>query len=126
MKSYITKILSLFTALCLILAFFAGCKDSDTKEKLPSSAAESTTEPSTLDKGADSSAAAPAKYENVDVYENADGNKAAKTESGEEVELTGESMQEIYAQYEKVRGTGSQEEKELLDKLQLILEAPRQ
>lgn len=125
MKTYITKILSLFTALCLTLAFFSGCKYTDNKVIPASNAGESAAEPQSADTGADSSASAPAKYESVDVYQNADGNKAAKTESGEEVELTGQSMAELYAQYEKVRGTGSKEEKELLDKLQLILESPK-
>lgn len=125
MKLNITKLLSLLIVLCLSLAFFAGCKGTDSKEIPASSAGESSAASQTTDKSTDSSAGAPAKYENADVYENANGNKAAKTESGEEVELTGESMQEIYAEYEKVRGTGSAKEKELLDKLQLILEAPR-
>ena len=125
MKLNITRVLSLFTVLCLTLAVFAGCKGTDKKEVPSTSAGESADAPQSADKGTDSSAGAPAKYENAQVYENADGNKAAKTKSGEEVELTGESMAELYAQYEKVRGTGSQEEKELLDKLQLILEAPR-
>lgn len=125
MKLNITKLLSLLTIVFLTLAIFTSCKVADNKDVPSSSTGKSAAESRSDGTSVDSSAGSPAKYENAEVYENANGNKAAKTESGEEVELTGESLSELYAQYEKVRGTGNHEEKELLDKLQLILEAPK-
>ena len=62
------------------------------------------------------------KYGEDDVYTNASGVPAAKTESGTEVELTGETLQELMDEYGKVTGTGTPEEKELLEKIQVLLE----
>ena len=62
------------------------------------------------------------KYGDAEVYINADGKEAAKTESGVEVELSGDNFAKLYEEYQKVAGTGSDKEKELLDQIQLILE----
>lgn len=62
------------------------------------------------------------KYGDAEIYETKEGVPAAKTESGTEVELTGENLQNLFAEYEKEKGSGSEREKELLDQLQLILE----
>ena len=63
------------------------------------------------------------KYGNAEIYNNESGNPAAKTENGTEVELTNENMNKLFEEYQKVQGSGSDEEKELLDQIQLILEA---
>ena len=62
------------------------------------------------------------KYGEDDVYTKANGVPAAKTESGTDVELTGETLQELMNEYGKVTGTGTPEEKELLEKIQVLLE----
>ena len=62
-----------------------------------------------------------AKYEDVAIYER-DGKKYAKTESGTEVELSGENLQRLMTEYVLVQGTGSEKEKELLDQMQVILD----
>lgn len=85
-------------------------KTSDTKDENTESAKE------------EASAPQDTKYTEEDVYEKEDGVLAAKTESGTEVELTGESLQKIFAEYEEVKGSGSEREKELLDQLQLIFD----
>ena len=63
------------------------------------------------------------KYGNAEIYNNESGKPAAKTENGTEVELTNENMNKLFEEYQKVQGSGSDEEKELLDQIQLILEA---
>lgn len=63
------------------------------------------------------------KYGDAEVYTNDNGKPAAKTESGVEVELTGENMGKLLEDYQKVQGSGSEEEKALLDQIQVILEA---
>lgn len=62
------------------------------------------------------------KYGNAEVYIDANGNKAAKTEDGTEVELTSDNMQKLMNEYAKVKGSGSDEEKKLLAQLQVIIE----
>lgn len=62
------------------------------------------------------------KYGDAEVYTNEAGNPAAKTESGVEVELTGENMQKLMDEYAAVQGSGSEEEKALLDQIQVLLE----
>lgn len=126
------KLLSLCLVI-LIVASFAACsksdeKPSDTPPSDPTVSNSATSDPTvsdsaTSDTASQSSAETKGKYEDAKVYENKDGKPTAKTEDGTEVELTGENMQSLYAEYEKVRGTGSEKEKELLDKMQVILEA---
>ena len=60
------------------------------------------------------------KYSDVEIYEGAEGNKYAKTESGVEVELTPENFETLMNEYMTVQGTGSEREKELLDQLQIF------
>ncbi len=62
------------------------------------------------------------KYGNAEVYTDSKGNKAAKTEDGTEVELTSENLQNLMTEYAKVKGSGSEEEKKILDQIQVILE----
>lgn len=62
------------------------------------------------------------KYGNAEVYTDSKGNKAAKTEDGTEVELTSENLQNLMTEYTKVKGSGSEEEKKILDQIQVILE----
>lgn len=64
------------------------------------------------------------KYGNAEVYEK-DGKPYAKTDDGKEVELTDENMGRLLEKYAKVQGSGSEEEKDLLNQIQVFLEAPR-
>jgi len=61
------------------------------------------------------------KYTDADIYTNKDGQLAAKTDSGKEVEFTGDYMQKLFDEYEKVKGKNPKREKEILDELQLIM-----
>lgn len=116
------KSIKLIAALTLILFVFsfAACSDND-KAKAPkvSSSAQESKENSSASSENENS-----KYKDAKVYEK-DGVPYAKTEKGIEVELSGESLMELMAEYEKVKGSGSEKESELLDKIQLILEAPK-
>lgn len=143
------KIIALIAAVCVVFSF-AGCssdKKADKKEKTSNSASQSTetktTEPANTEVPAAPAAsdgnvtapteapatpsAAPAKedtlYGNAEIYTNENGKPAAKTNDGTEVEFTTENMQKLFAEYEKESGTGSEREKELLDQIQLFLEA---
>ena len=116
------KLLSLCLVI-LIVASFAACSKSDEKPSDTPPSDPTVSDSATSDTASQSSAETKGKYEDAEVYENKDGKPAAKTEDGTEVELTGENMQSLFAEYEKVRGTGSEKEKELLDKMQVILEA---
>ena len=106
MKSILLKLF-----LCLTLVFsFSACSKNEEKVKEPSS--QSSSEKNNT------------KYGDANVYEK-NGVPHAKTESGEEIEISGDNFAELISEYEKVKGSGSAKEKELLDKIQLILEAPR-
>ena len=143
------KIIALIAAVCVVFSF-AGCssdKKADKKEKTSNSASQSTetktTEPAntevpaapqTSDGNVTAPAVPPAEapsapakedtlYGDAEIYTNESGNPAAKTNDGTEVEFTTENMQKLFAEYEKESGTGSEREKELLDQIQLFLEA---
>lgn len=139
------KIIALIAAVCVVFSF-AGCssdKKADKKEKTSNSASQSTetktTEPANTEVPAapqtsdgnvtapSEAPSAPAKedtlYGNAEIYTNENGKPAAKTNDGTEVEFTTENMQKLFAEYEKESGTGSEREKELLDQIQLFLEA---
>ncbi|MBR5505358.1 MAG: hypothetical protein IKV73_03525, partial [Clostridia bacterium] len=107
--------------MCTCVLSACSSKD-DGAEVDTSSAAQSQTE-SASDAQTASEPSADTKYGDAEVYTNADGKDAAKTESGVEVELSGDNLQKLYGEYQKVAGTGSDKEKELLDQIQLILEA---
>ena len=52
-----------------------------------------------------------------------DGSTYGKTDSGKEVEISGENMQKLLEQYQKAQeGNDSKTEQELLDQLQVILD----
>lgn len=61
------------------------------------------------------------KYSDAEIYEK-NGKKYAKTEDGDEVEISGDNVQKLMEDYQKVQGTGSAEEKEILDRIQVILD----
>ena len=63
----------------------------------------------------------PGKYADAEIYEK-EGKKYAKTEDGTEVEMSGDNLQKMMKDYSKVQGSGSAEEKEILDKMQVILD----
>jgi len=62
------------------------------------------------------------KYADANIYTNKDGQLAAKTDSGKEVEFTSDYMQKLFDEYEKVKGKDPKREKEILDELQLIMD----
>ena len=117
------KFLSLIVVAMMCVSILSACSTKDDAAEIDtSSAAESQTE-SASDAQIASEPSADTKYGDAEVYTNADGKDAAKTESGVEVELSGDNLQKLYGEYQKVAGTGSDKEKELLDQIQLILEA---
>ena len=119
----IKKILAFVLAAIMCTCVLSACSTKDDAAEVDtSSAAESQTE-SASDAQIASEPSADTKYGDAEVYTNADGKDAAKTESGVEVELSGDNLQKLYGEYQKVAGTGSDKEKELLDQIQLILEA---
>lgn len=119
----IKKILALALALVMSILAFAGCSKDKSTNPVPSNTEKGAQSSGHADAEAPSDAQTDTKYGNAPTYQNEEGKTAAKTESGTEVELTGENMAKIYAEYEKVKGSGSDRERELLDQLQLILEA---
>ena len=128
MKSLILKLISV-AALTLFILSFAACSSDKAKEdnNIPPSNSQEEVKTEKKEESTQQNTSAPedgAKYSEAKVYEKG-GVPHAKTESGQEVELSGESLNRLIAEYEKVKGTGSEKEKELLDKIQLILEAPR-
>ena len=92
------KILSLCLVI-LIVASFTACSKSDEKPANSAASDSTVSKSAASDTASQSSAETKGKYENAQVYENKDGNPAAKTEDGTEVELTGENMQSLYAEY---------------------------
>ena len=107
------------------LAFFKN-DDKNTPDSESESSQEEIEGDLPSSKGdATSSSDANSKYSDAEVYTNEKGNPAAKTESGVEVELTPDNVARLFEEYEKVKGTNSEREKELLDQIQLILEVPR-
>lgn len=117
------KFLSLIVAAMMCVSILSACSSKDDGAEVDtSSAADSQTE-SASDAQTASEPSANTKYGDAEVYTNADGKDTAKTESGVEVELSGDNLQKLYGEYQKVAGTGSDKEKELLDQIQLILEA---
>lgn len=119
------KSIRLIAALTLILFIFSfsACSNDD-KTQTPQAPSSSQSNAENKAVSSDSSKEENTKYGDAKVYEK-DGVPHAKTQKGVEVELSGESLMELMAEYEKVKGSGSQKEKELLDKIQLILEAPK-
>lgn len=92
----------------------------DTNEDVKENAKEESASPSKK-----SEEKIPDKYGNAEVYEK-DGKPYAKTDDGKEVELTDENMGRLLEKYAKVQGSGSEEERDLLNQIQVFLEAPRQ
>lgn len=122
------KIITLITALALVGSVFTGCsskessKNNDEKKTAETTSA-ATVESVASDAGKSAEENQNTKYGNAEVYTNDEGKKAAKTESGVEIELSTDKLAELYGEYQKVQGSGSDAERELLDQIQLILEA---
>lgn len=122
------KFLSLIVAAMMCMIMLSACssdKDVDEGKSLKPSQnqSESASDGQTVSEPSTEAPSADTKYGNAEVYTNDNGNDAAKTESGVEVELSGDNLQKLYGEYQKVAGSGSDKEKELLDQIQLILEA---
>ncbi len=116
------KLIALLTLILFVFSF-AACSN-DNKTKTPEAPSSSQNNDESKEVSSASSQNENTKYGDAKVYEK-DGVPHAKTQKGIEVELSGESLMELMAEYEKVKGSGSEKEKELLDKIQLILEAPK-
>ncbi len=114
MKIKTLKLCALISAFCIVFAAFGAC--SATKE-IPESKTSSGEAPSEQSEAA-------AKYGDAEVYKKGD-SSYAKTDDGIEVELSEKNLQRLFEEYTKVQGSGSDKEKELLNQIQLILEAPR-
>ncbi len=143
MKIKLFKVCALFAALCIVLASFAACsqKTADPKEddiKIEEQKSDGTssadnneakedaavTENNQADNNAPAQDNTPKKYGDAEVYQK-DDKPYAKTDDGKEVELTDDNLQKLLEAYAKVQGSGSQEEKDILNQIQVFLEAPR-
>ena len=114
----INKIIMALVAIGVITASFASCTNNTKKdEEIPSS---SQTE--TKDVKSSQEEEVKGKYSDNEVYKNDEGTEYSKTEDGTEVELSGDNFQNLMEEYEKVKGTGSEREKELLDQIQVIMD----
>ncbi len=69
---------------------------------------------------------AQSPFGKIELTENTDGTKVAKSETGLVVEYSNETLFELYEEYEKIKGKDEAKEAELLEKIQLILEAQMQ
>ena len=118
------KSILLISLVSILLFVFSGCA-KDTHTENTETAKPQTNETQTQKAGDNTNTSDGAKYGNAEVYEKK-GTPHAKTDDGQEVELTGENLQKLVEDYQKVQGTGSKEEKDLLNKIQLILEAPKE
>ncbi len=119
-----SKSILLISLVSILLFVFSGCA-KDTNTEKTDTLKPQTNKTQTQNASDASNASDGAKYANAEVYEKK-GTPHAKTDDGQEVELTGENLQKLVEDYQKVQGTGSKEEKDLLNKIQLILEAPRE
>lgn len=119
----IKKIIAFAMAVVMCACVFSACSSKDNGSEADTNSAAQTQVESASDAQTASEPSTDTKYGDAEVYTNADGKDAAKTESGVEVELSGDNLQKLYGEYQKVAGTGSDKEKELLDQIQLILEA---
>ena len=131
MKNKLLKILSLCMMLTLVLSF-AACSDKEEVKKESEAVSTAEKDVAPQEKPAEpevkQEAEAPKsteevkpKYADAEIYEK-DGVKYARTEDGTEVEMTGENLQAMMQEYVKVQGTGSDKEKEILDRMQVILD----
>lgn len=116
------KLIAVLT-LVLYIFSFAACSNDD-KTHTPQAPSSSQSDVGNKSVSSDSSKDENTKYENVKVYKKGSV-PYAKTEDGIEVELSADSFMELMAEYKKVKGSGSEKERELLDKIQLIIEAQK-
>lgn len=116
MKNRLKNLICLIMTMFVLISFIA-CSSQD---KIGSETSKAASDGDTDAKNSDQTV--NTKYGEAEVYQNDKGMPSAKTESGEEVELTTPSLEDLMGQYDKVKGSGSEDEKELLDKIQLILD----
>lgn len=136
-KSLIAIIVVIALAIGTVLFFMISGTDSNNEEKTNTKGvtseaekeAPSSKEASEEQKADDGNAdqqeekeEVKGKYSDNEVYKDEAGTEYSKTESGTEVELSGENFQALMEEYEKVKGTGSEREKELLDQIQVIMD----
>jgi len=124
MKKRLFKIIS-FSLLLIIISALSACSDtkSDIKQtpSINSSAQEKETTTVQNEESLSSDDETPGKYSDIEIYEK-DSIKYGKTDNGTEVEISGDNFQYLMSEYMKVKGNNSDEEKNLLDKLQVILD----
>ncbi|MBQ4526834.1 MAG: hypothetical protein II998_02050 [Clostridia bacterium] len=143
MKS-LKRIISILAAISIVVTFVACSKDSAEKKAKSDSSSSSdkpakentsgkTNNPGSAipvapganpsqDGSADAGTSTGGKYSGVETYINDNGNTAAKTEAGVEVELTTENFNALMNEYMTIQGSGSEREKELLDQLQIFFD----
>jgi|GEM_PF-5273782 len=119
----IKKIIAFAMAVVMCACVFSACSSKDNGSEADTNSAAQTQAESASDGEHATELKAETKYGDAEVYTNDKGKDAAKTESGVEVELTTDNLAKLYDEYQKVAGSGSDKEKELLDQIQLILEA---
>ncbi len=111
MKRLLLVLLSVF-AVAIIFAACSSESEPDRKQTEITSSSEEDKNKSALG--------------NIEIIEKEDGTKIARSETGLEVECSGEKLMELYGEYEAVTGKDEEKEKELLSKIQLILDAQMQ
>ncbi|MBR5508327.1 MAG: hypothetical protein IKV88_09785 [Clostridia bacterium] len=112
--------------LILVLAFgvfsFASCSDEKSETEKKSNVQEEVDTNNVDSPNSEQQEEVKGKYSDNEVYKSEDGKEYSKTEDGKEVELSGDNFQKLMEEYEKVKGTGSEREKELLDQIQVIMD----
>lgn len=117
---YKKKLLALLSVVALSLLAFSSCSGKDEAKDVPSEVQENTDQSKNAE--TESKEEVKGKYSDNEVYKGDDGKEYSKTEDGTEVEITGDNFQALLEEYEKVKGTGSEREKELLDQIQVIMD----
>lgn len=116
------KIISLILALSFVSFAVASCSDKNVKKEENSNVEEAVDTNETVSSQSQPQEEVKGKYSDNEVYKSDDGKEYSKTEDGTEVEITGDNFQKLMEEYEKVKGTGSEKEKELLDQIQVIMD----
>ena len=117
---YKKKLFALVSVIALSLFAFSSCSGKDEAKDVPSEVQENTDQSKNAE--TESKEEVKGKYSDNEVYKGDDGKEYSKTEDGTEVEITGDNFQALLEEYEKVKGTGSEREKELLDQIQVIMD----
>ncbi len=111
------KILTFFLAAFVSIALFSACSSHNEASIAGEDAQTKQTEADVASSDGERGLG------KIEVIEKEDGTKIAKSATGLEVECSGENLMNLYDEYEKVKEKDAKKEAELLEKIQLILEA---